>query len=151
MGFTQQYPRPFTQEGVSELKLAPYGVSVSVVEPGNFKTNFKRKSSLRRLGIRNLTENEITEEQQAQYAETVAFELSLKEPDEVSEAFVHALFSSEPLRRYMVVSRKAEAEWTISKAISEVAQLNAWSQHGYSRDELVEMLDSALSIQPMRN
>ena len=26
MGFAQQYTRPFTQEGVSQLKLAPYGV-----------------------------------------------------------------------------------------------------------------------------
>ena len=38
-------------------------------------------------------------------------ELSYKEPDEVSEAFVHALFDERPLRRYMVVPNQEEQSW----------------------------------------
>ena len=40
-----------------------------------------------------------------------------KEPDEVSEAFMHALFDPNPLHRYMVVPNEREANITIRKII----------------------------------
>ena len=65
---------------------------------------------------------EVTEEMQQAYEATAERELSYKEPDEVSEAFMHALFDDEPLRRYMVVPNQKEAEWTIKQAIRELVQ-----------------------------
>ena len=47
-----------------------------------------------------------------------------KEPDEVSAAFLHALFDPDPKRRYMVVPNENQAEITIEKAIEEMVQLN---------------------------
>ena len=58
---------------------------------------------------------------------------------------MHALFSDAPLLRYMVVPNKRETEMTIGTKINELVQLNQWSPHGFSRDELVQMLDAALS------
>jgi hypothetical protein len=58
---------------------------------------------------------------------------------------MHALFSEEPLLRYMVVPNQQEAEMTIATKLTELVQLNQWSPHGYSRDELVQMLDAALA------
>ena len=139
---TKHAVEAFTDSLAGEL--APLGVSVSVVEPGNYRSSFKRKAAIRRLQIADLPADDRSEEQQSQYEKVSAWEQSLPEPDEVSEAFMHALFAESPLRRYMVVSRKEEAEWTITKAINEAVQLNAWSPHGYTRDELVEMLDTAL-------
>ncbi len=79
------------------------------------------------------------------YEATAARELSYKEPDEVSEAFMHALFDDNPLRRYMVVPNAEEQEFTIRTKVNELVQLNEWGPYSYSRDQLVELLDEALS------
>ena len=126
-------------------EMAEHGVSVSVVEPGNYKSNIRRTSVARELEQVKASGGEVTEEMKQAYEKTAERELSYKEPDEVTEAFMHALFSDEPLLRYMVVPNKREAERTIGTKINELVQLNQWSPHGFSRDELVQMLDTALN------
>ena len=79
------------------------------------------------------------------YQKRAERELSYKESDEVSQAFMHALFDEEPLRRYMVVPNEGEQEWTIRTQINELVQLDTWGPYSYTRDELVEMLDEALA------
>jgi len=87
----------------------------------------------------------VTEEMKEAYEATAERELSYKEPDEVSEAFMHALFDDNPLRRYMVVPNAEEQEWTIRTKVDQLVQLNQWGPYSYSRDQLVELLDEALS------
>ena len=58
---------------------------------------------------------------------------------------MHALFDDNPLRRYVVVPNADEQAWTIGTKINELVQLNTWGPHSYSRDQLVEMLDEAIS------
>jgi len=87
----------------------------------------------------------VTEEMQKAYESTAERELSYKEPDEVSEAFMHALFDEKPLRRYVVVPNAQEQERTISTQVNELVQLNQWGPYSYTRDQLVELLDKALS------
>ena len=125
-------------------EMAEYGVSVSVVEPGNYKSNIRRTSVARELEKVEASGGEVTAEMKESYERTAERELSLKEPDEVTDAFMHALFSDAPLLRYMVVPNKREAQRTIGTKITELVQLNQWSPHGFSRNELVEMLDAAL-------
>jgi len=126
-------------------EMAEHGVSVSVVEPGNYKSNIRRTSVAREHEKLKASGGELTEEMKEVYEKTAERELSYKEPDEVTEAFMHALFSDAPLLRYMVVPNKREAEITIGTKIKELVQLNQWSPHGFSRNELVQMLDTALS------
>ena len=126
-------------------EMAEHGVSVSVVEPGNYKSNIRRTSVAREHEKQKALGGDVTEEMKEAYEKTAERELSYKEPDEVTEAFMHALFSDAPLLRYMVVPNKREAEITIGTKIKELVQLNQWSPHGFSRDELVQMLDAALS------
>jgi NAD(P)-dependent dehydrogenase (short-subunit alcohol dehydrogenase family) len=125
-------------------EMEKFDVEVSVVEPGNYNSAISQ-SLMRRLARSNdgsaksLYEEELTarlsgDGSRAQY----------KEPDEVSAAFVHFLFDDNPKRRYMVVPDQREAEITIKKAISELAQLNERHEYTYSRDELFAMLDEAL-------
>jgi NAD(P)-dependent dehydrogenase (short-subunit alcohol dehydrogenase family) len=129
-------------------EMAEHGVSVSVVEPGNYKSNIRRTSVAREHEKMKASGAEMTEEMKEAYEKTAERELSYKEPDEVTEAFMHALFSDAPLLRYMVVPNKREAEITIGTKINELVQLNQWSPHGFSQDELVQMLDAALNPQP---
>ena len=133
----------FTDSFATEME--PHGVMVSVVEPGNYKSSIRRSSMTRRLEKAKAAGGEVTEEMKEAYESTAERELSYKEPDEVSEAFMHALFDDSPLRRYMVVPNAEEQEWTIRTKVNELVQLNTWGPYSYSRDQLIEMLDEALS------
>ena len=133
----------FTDALAAEME--PLGVHVSVVEPGNFKSHIRRSAVSRAFAQIEAAGGEITDEMQQFYEATVERELSYKEPDEVSEAFMHALFDEEPLRRYVVTPNEEEHVATIRTKLSEVVQLNQWGPYSHSRDELVEMLDEILS------
>ena len=133
----------FTDSFAEEMK--PLGVVVSVVEPGNYQSNIRRSSVSRRLEGVKAAGGEITEEMKQAYEQTAKRELSYKEPAEVTQAFMHALFDDQPLRRYMVVPNAEEQARTIRTKVSELIQLNQWGPFSYSRDELVQMLDEALA------
>jgi NAD(P)-dependent dehydrogenase (short-subunit alcohol dehydrogenase family) len=126
-------------------EMEPLGVVVSVVEPGNYKSSIRRSSVTRGIEKTKAAGGEVTEEMQKDYEATAERELSYKEPDEVSEAFMHALFDEKPLRRYVVVPNAQEQEMTISTKVNELVQLNQWGPYSYTRDQLVELLDKALS------
>ena len=63
----------------------------------------------------------------------------------VAAAVMHAMFNADPKRRYLVVPVDREAEITIRKAIEELVQLNEGDVYSYECDDLVEMLDEALT------
>ena len=133
----------WTDSFAEEMK--PVGVTVSVVEPGNYKSNIRRSSVQRRMEKVKSTGGEITEEMKEASKATAERELSYKEPVEVTAAFMHALFDDKPLRRYVVVPNEEEQAWTIGTKVNELVQLNTWGPYSYSRDELVKMLDEALA------
>jgi NAD(P)-dependent dehydrogenase (short-subunit alcohol dehydrogenase family) len=126
-------------------EMEPHGVMVSVVEPGNYKSSIRRSSVARGLEKTKAAGGEVTDEMKEAYESTAKRELSYKEPDEVSEAFMHALFNDSPLRRYVVVPNEGEQDRTIRTKVNELVQLNQWGPYSYSRDQLVELLDEALS------
>lgn len=109
-------------------ELASLGVSVSLVEPGNFNSEIGA-TLVKRMGV----------------SSPLADRSRYPEPDAVAEAVQHALFDPKPRRRYMVVPAQNEAEITIRKAIEELVQLNQGHAHSYDRDALVKMLDEALA------
>jgi short-subunit dehydrogenase len=126
-------------------ELEPQGVSVSLLEPGPYKTKIWSTTTARVMKNIEAAGMEPSEEQK-KMAENVAKRVhTMKAPDEVSEAVVHALFSAEPQRRYLVVPEARYAEITIRKVLEELVQLNQWGPYSYSRDELVKMLDEALA------
>lgn len=116
----------FTDSLAAEL--APQGVIVNVVEPGNFNSAIGA-SATKRTGVTT----------------TFTDRSKYKEPDEVSAAIMMALFEEKPKRRYMVTPDQNEAEFTIRKQLEQLAQLNEDQPYSYSRDDLVKMLDEALA------
>jgi NAD(P)-dependent dehydrogenase (short-subunit alcohol dehydrogenase family) len=127
------------------LEMAPLGVKVSVIEPGNYQTNIRRSGTLRALAKVKAAGGEITSDLKNSLINTTAYELSFKKPDEVSAAFMHALFNEKPLRRYVVAPNQQAQLLTISTKINQLVELNQWGPYGYSRDEIVEMLDKAIA------
>jgi NAD(P)-dependent dehydrogenase (short-subunit alcohol dehydrogenase family) len=109
-------------------QLAPLGVMVNVVEPGNYDSDIG-KSATKRTG----KESRFTD--RSKY----------KKPDEVAAAVELALFEASPKRRYMVVPEQHEAEITIRKQIEQLVQLNEGQPYTYDRDALIKMLDEALA------
>ncbi len=126
-------------------EMAPHGVSVSVIQPGNFQSHIRRSAMLRRHARIEAAGGDITPEMQQQYQATEARELSYALPDAVSAAFMHALFDEQPLRRYMVVPNASEQAMTISTKIQQLVQLNEWGPHRYSLEQLTEMLEQAVA------
>jgi NAD(P)-dependent dehydrogenase (short-subunit alcohol dehydrogenase family) len=108
-------------------EVGPYGVAVSLIEPGNFSTAIL-KNVTRRTGPDTRLPD------QSMFAP----------PDEVAAAIELALFEPQPKRRYMVVADEPESRITIAKQIEQLVQLNEGHPYTYDRDELVRMLDAAL-------
>ena len=114
-------------------EVAPLGVSVSVIEPGNYRSEIGN-SAAKRAGVTNRMAD------RSQY----------KEPDDVADAVLRALTAPVPQRRYMVVPNQSEAERTIAKQIEELVQLNQNQPYAYDRTKLIEMLDAALATSPAK-
>ena len=117
----------FTDSLAAEME--PHGVAVSVIEPGSYKSKIRRNSASRRLAELEAAGGEVSEEMKQQLQATAEDELAMKEPDEVSEAFMHELFDAAQLRRYLVVPREEEQARTIGKKIDELVQLNEWGPY----------------------
>jgi len=143
---SKHYIEAFTDSLASELE--PLGVKVSVVEPGSYKSRIRRSAVARISKSIEAAGGEMTEEMQQRAKATAEREVSLDEPDAVTEAFMHALFDDAPLRRYMVVPNSDQQDLTVRQAVQELVQLNQWGQYSFSRDELVAMLDEMLAPQP---
>jgi len=121
-------------------ELAPIGVGVSVIEPGNYRSDISANMLMR-----------MTDAQRPPPGQEVVKRLGsgsrseYKEPDEVADAVKRALFDARPQRRYMVVPNQREAEITIKKQIEQLVQLNENQPYSYNREALVAMLDAALA------
>lgn len=116
----------FTDSLAAEM--APLGVSVSVIEPGTYKTQIY-KNAVDRLGL------------EASRGDMSRF----NEPDDVAAAFALALSDPKPKRRYLVVPNDDQARRTIKKQIAQLVELNEGHAYTYDRATLIQMLDEALA------
>ena len=127
------------------VEMALLDVHVSVVEPGNYQSRITATLRRRMEANDRTFEGSLFEEQLKGMFSGPEDRSQYKEPDEVAEAVLHALFNENPKRRYMVVPNQREAEITIRKAIEELVQLNEGHTYTYDRARLVAMLDEALA------
>ena len=114
--------------------LAPLGVAVSVIEPGNYRSDIGKNATQRTGAETRFTDRS-----------------KYKVPDEVAAATERALFEASPKRRYLVVPEEHEAEITIRKQIEQLIQLNEGQPYTYERTALIKMLDDALAQARPRN
>ncbi len=126
-------------------EMAKFDVKVSLVEPGNYRSQIGL-SLKKRMESKGIThEDSLYKDEIEAIVSRVGERSDEKDPEEVAEAVYQALFSENPKMRYMVVPDQEEAGWTISKAIQELVQLNEGQPFAYDRDALVKMLDEALA------
>jgi NAD(P)-dependent dehydrogenase (short-subunit alcohol dehydrogenase family) len=126
-------------------EMAKFDVQVSVIEPGNYCSEIGA-SLIKRMEAEGRTiEGSLYEEEQNGMRERFDNRGPCKEPDEVADATLHALFAESPKRRYMVVPNEQQAEVTVRKAMQEMVQLNEDHIYSYDREALVAMLDELLA------
>ncbi|MDX1499404.1 MAG: SDR family NAD(P)-dependent oxidoreductase [Woeseiaceae bacterium] len=133
----------FTDSLAQEMER--FGVGVSVIEPGNYDSRIVESAWKRMRDKGYIDEDSPYAEDLKAFMEWPADRSIYKEPDEVADAAMHAMFSDEPLRRYMTVPTEDEARWAIGAMIQELVELNEWQAYSFTRDELIGMLDAALA------
>ena len=121
-----------------------FDVQVSVIEPGNYRSEISKSGRARMGGMDEAKEKSPYAEDYKRGLEGSADRSQYKDPDEVADAAMHALFDEHPKLRYMVVPNREEAGWTIGRAIQKVVQLNEAQEYSFSRNELIDMLDKAM-------
>ena len=128
-------------------EMEKFGVGVSVIEPGNYKSDIFMAVS-KRLESHDFdpAKSRFAEEWKS-YLARPKERTQFPEPDAVSAALLHAL-GDKPQRRYMVVPIQREAEITVRKSLEKTVQLNAKQPYAYDRDALVKMLDELLAANP---
>lgn len=129
-------------------EMARFGVQVSVIEPGNFRSNIM-KNMQRRIDALNTGEGPtLFEEEITRFASFVKSDRSQHlAPTPVAEAALSFLTDDQPRRRYLVAPNAREAQLTIRSALRRVVELNQHQPFTQSREELVATLDSMLSEQ----
>lgn len=126
----------------SEMKR--FGVEVSIIEPGSFKSDISLASQKRREQRGQTTAGSLYAADLEKAFSEPADRSNLGEPTAVADAVVHALFDLHPKLRYMVVPNEKQANRTITAALTRAVQLNQDQPYAYDRETLIRMLDAAL-------
>ena len=129
-------------------EMKSFGVDVSLIEPGAYRSNIG-KNALERM----LERNQLADDSQFKEAmdESVnwlsLFENDHGDPTEVAASVMKALFDDDPKPRYLVVPTQEQAYWTINRGIERMVEQNHDQKYSFDREALIEMLDAALAKQ----
>jgi NAD(P)-dependent dehydrogenase (short-subunit alcohol dehydrogenase family) len=131
------------------MEMETVGVRVSAIAPGAFNSNAS-KSYCRRREQQNYDPNSSLFKELARDLAALCANNSntqYPEPNIVSEVVLHALFSDDPKRHYLAVASQPWADYLIRDIIRDLVEFNRDEQFGYSRDDLVQMLDELINYQ----
>jgi len=126
-------------------ELASFGVAVSLVDPGNYRSEIEQNA-------RERLRAQAPSSESSRYRDAIERLLAgsgdrsqYKEPDEVAEAFFHALTDESPKRRYLVTPNAREAETTVRAALARAVQLNRDQPYALDRAALIKLLDEEIA------
>lgn len=143
-GMSKHATEAFSEALAQEM--AKFDVEVSIVEPGNFKSNIMKNMQRRLQQLHDGERSSLYEAEIARFANFAQTDRSHHaDPLPVAEAVHHFLTADQPKFRYMVTPNEAEATYTIRRSLQKTIQLNQDQPYARSRDELVEILDKLLA------
>lgn len=124
-------------------ELAPFGVKVSIIEPGNYGTSIGR-NMLARTDTSLVNGSRFERQWRSTLTAMASFERN-PPPDAVADAVLDAVSSVSPKARYLVVPAANQATILLRKLMQEIVELNADQPYALDRETLVKMLDEALA------
>ncbi len=125
-------------------ELAPLGVHVSVIAPGDYASNIWADDIAKAKLSEVVSADSPYAKEYRAWIEFVA-DMEVKEPDEVAETVLRALSAETPSRRYLIVPNEGEMAWVMGSVVRRLAELNANHAHSYSEAELAKMLHEAIA------
>jgi NAD(P)-dependent dehydrogenase (short-subunit alcohol dehydrogenase family) len=131
-----------------ELELSTVGVHSSVVEPGPYNSKATATNCKRRMAQGYDPEESLLHELAQELAQLCSGNSTpdFPEADQVSDSVLDALTSERPKQRYLAVNHQLQAEAMVRDIFKTLIQINNnGHSFGYSRDELVNMLDESLA------
>ena len=140
----------YALEAYSEVlskELTKHNVRVSIVEPGQFRSNiaiagvptFRRRVESVVPSI--MTRKQIDELQRDFYEWGKSFK-KCPIPEKVAHAVLDALFSDRPQLRYSVAPNKTQFIWPINEVMSKTIQINKGSKYSLTRKQMHSLLDT---------
>ncbi len=125
-------------------EMMQFGVEVSVVQPGNYKSKITTSMKARMEKRGYTTEGSRYKQMLDMIMASNLSREQYKSPEAVAEAFFHAMASDDPQRRYLVVPNRGEADMTIRTTMNRIVQLNSQQEFKFSKEELLEMMEQAI-------
>ena len=128
-------------------EMAGFGVKVSVVEPGRYRSSMSTNVMQRWREKNRTAKGSRFEDQYQRLLSAISpdNESRYPEPVQVAEAVEHAMFDPNPKLRYLVAPTADQTHSAIRRAIEKVVELNERQQFTLDRAGLVAMLDSVLA------
>lgn len=130
---------------VLAAELRPFDVQVSIVQPGNYRSDIMSNMQQRMRDSGYLAEGSRYEPRMRSLLERPGDRARYDEPDDVARTYLRALEAERMAPRYLVVPNAAEGRTTLQAAMRRIAQMNASQQFGLTREQLIEMLDQELA------
>jgi 3-hydroxybutyrate dehydrogenase len=122
-----------------------FGVSVHVIEPGNYASNIGNAANKLISDTNYWTDDsQYKQERDATVASLSQVEKG-NDPKDVALAALHIMQSDTPKSRYMVTATVGQADATVRRQISKMLELNNGQVHQFDRARLIEMLDEEIS------
>lgn len=128
-------------------EMAPFGVHVSAVNPGNFASEIGLTRCKRRIANADSDDWGLWEERRQSLLESCKKRLEAgiagegTPPLAVAETISRALFEGSPRFRYMIVPEQREAGVTIAAGMVELLQFNGAHEHSYDLEEMRGLVD----------
>ena len=130
------------------FEMGTVGVRVSVVEPGPYNSKAVASMCKRRREHGYDPTGSLFPDLAKELAGlcTGDSNYNFPEPDVVADAVLHALFSEYPNERYLAVTDRRHTEAMVRDVLKNLVEVNDnGHSFGFSRDELVMMIDEVLS------
>ncbi|MDA0680975.1 MAG: SDR family NAD(P)-dependent oxidoreductase [Proteobacteria bacterium] len=128
-------------------ELGTVGVGVSAIEPGPFNSNAAASVCERRLKQDHDASQSLMPALAAELDEICNATAKYPEPDAVADVVLQVLRSDKPKARYLAPSDPQQAEFIARNIVQQLAELRSGHYYSFSREELIDMLDDALTAE----
>ncbi|MFT6780017.1 MAG: 3-hydroxybutyrate dehydrogenase [Glaciecola sp.] len=126
-------------------EMARFGVSVHVIEPGNYASNIGNAANKLMSDTHYWTDDsQYKKERDGMVVRLTQVEKG-PDPIDVAMAALDIMQSDTPKNRYMVTATVGQADATVRRQISKMLELNDGQVHQFNRARLIEMLDEEIA------